>query len=720
MQKSPAPYPTAVPTVVSPSHAVLRGALILAALLAVVVTGIRAAVPVDLQGLAPDSEIRVTRPAPTDLLTLEWPATESATGPRASLTLSLAKNRALFERLAWQTAPSAPFVTIAENLTPLTVLTVGQRDLNRNGWMVFFDKVHTRPSQRFPASLAPASVTVTSTATRARITIAGLTAGSFAGRFELTIFSGSPLVLAEAVLSTSENHRAILYDAGLVAPFGRASRYVWVDPRTGDQSAPADTPAGVRAARFRTAALEFPAGSVAVFPPPHRYLYPLDFADNYGFNWLGRHYDSSAPGDGVGVRQPPTGDNRYVPWVNAPPGTEQRLPVFYRFGPASGAEELASVVAYTRGDRFAPLPGYRTFSSHYHVEHTLDLLARRRADGDNGFPASLRVPGFVRAFRAAGIDIVHLAEFHNGQTPRLATEPRLAQLRLMHAECARLSDEKFLLLPGEEPNVHLGGHWISFFPKPVLWVLNRPAEKPFVETTPAGETVYHVGSPADVLTLMQRERGLMWTAHARIKGSIPFPDGYRETDFFKSPHFLGAAWKAMPADYSRDTLGWRVLDLLDDMNNWGADKRALGEVDVFKIEPHSELYGHLNVNYLKLDRLPRFADGWQPVLDVLRRGEYFVTTGEVLAADTALVRRPGTASRLTAQLSWTLPLAFAEIVAGDGHTTHRRRIDLSDTRAFGHRAFEATLPDAPGLRWARLAVWDIAGNGAFSQPLSLP
>ena len=44
------------------------------------------------------------------------------------------------------------------------------------------------------------------------------------------------------------------------------------------------------------------------------------------------------------------------------------------------------------------------------------------------------------------------------------------------------------------------------------------------------------------------------------------------------------------------------------------------------------------------------------------------------------------------------------------HTTHRRRIDLSDTRAFGHRAFEATLPDAPGLRWARLAVWDIAGN----------
>src|SRR5207245_2219771 len=30
----------------------------------------------------------------------------------------------------------------------------------------------------------------------------------------------------------------------------------------------------------------------------------------------------------------------------------------------------------------------------------------------------------------------------------------------------------------------------------------------------------------------------------------------------------------------------------------------LGEVDVFKVEPDYELYGHLNINYLKLDKLP--------------------------------------------------------------------------------------------------------------------
>ena len=163
-----------------------------------------------------------------------------------------------------------------------------------------------------------------------------------------------------------------------------------------------------------------------------------------------------------------------------------------------------------------------------------------------------------------------------------------------------------------------------------------------------------------------------------------------------------------------------MLDLLDDMNNWGAEKRVLGAVDVFKIEPYSELYGHLNVNDLKLDRLPRFADGWPPVLDVLRRGEFFVTTGEILAADTALIRDASAAPRLTTQLAWTLSLAFAEIVAGDGTKTFRRRIDLSETLAFGTRAFSGLLPDAPGLRWARLAVWDVAGNGAFSQPIPLP
>ena len=59
-------------------------------------------------------------------------------------------------------------------------------------------------------------------------------------------------------------------------------------------------------------------------------------------------------------------------------------------------------------------------------------------------------------------------------------------------------------------------------------------------------------------------------------------------------------------------------------------KQVIGEADLFRMEPDYETYAHMNINYLKLDRLPRFGDGWRPVLEALRGGRFFTTTGEVL------------------------------------------------------------------------------------------
>ena len=86
----------------------------------------------------------------------------------------------------------------------------------------------------------------------------------------------------------------------------------------------------------------------------------------------------------------------------------------------------------------------------------------------------------------------------------------------------------------------------------------------------------------------------------------------------------------MPADYSRDSLDWRVIDLQDDMANWGHKKYTIGEVDIFKIFEGYELFSTMKINYLKLDSVPEYRDGWQPVLDVLSQGILFVTTGESL------------------------------------------------------------------------------------------
>jgi hypothetical protein len=390
------------------------------------------------------------------------------------------------------------------------------------------------------------------------------------------------------------------------------------------------------------------------------------------------------------------------------------LSVFYLLSRGDAEQALEQVKRYTHGDTFKPLDGHKIFTSHYHIEHTLDFVRRQREQGTNSVPDGLREPGFVKAFKARGVDIVHLAEFHVQHTPEMNAK-RIDLLRALHDECDRLSEEgKFLLLPGEEPNVHLGGHWISFFPKPVYWTLQRGKDQPFVEQVDGVGNIYHVGSAADVLKLMEAEHGLMWTAHPRIKGSFGFPDAYRNTDFFKSDRFLGGAWKSMPADYSLPRLGTRVLDLLDDMNNWGEPKMAVGEVDVFKVEPEYELYGHMNVNYLKLDRVPRFAKGWQPVLDALRAGNFFVTTGEIVIPEWSVDRK---SSVLTAKLEWTFPLAFAEIITGDGAQIQRRRIDLSDSQSFGSRTLTVPALDLRGKKWVRLEVWDVATNGAFTQPI---
>jgi hypothetical protein len=384
--------------------------------------------------------------------------------------------------------------------------------------------------------------------------------------------------------------------------------------------------------------------------------------------------------------------------------------LFLLFSDASADQSLQDVSRLTRSERFAPLAGHTVFSSHYHVEHTREVLAAQENEpadddqleklpsgGEYRIPQRLKNPGFVRTLRDLGVDIVHLAEFHSGRTPKMTQQQRVRRLELLHAECLRLSDDKFLMLPGEEPNVHFGGHWISLFPNPVYWVLNRPAGTPFVVDHPRRGRVYHVGGKADVLRLLRAEGGLAWTAHARIKSSTGFPDRYRDELFFQSDRFLGAAWKAMPADLSQPRLGSRVLDLLDDMSNWGDPKYVLGEVDVFKIEPDHELYAHMNVNYLRLEKIPRFEDGWQPVLDALRGGQFFVTTGEVLipeftvngrqSGELAAVHKKGEVE-VRVDLQWTFPLSYAEIITGDGHNIKRQRIDLSATVSFGKESFK--------------------------------
>ena len=354
-------------------------------------------------------------------------------------------------------------------------------------------------------------------------------------------------------------------------------------------------------------------------------------------------------------------------------------------------------------------------ASHFHQEHVDDVLTRKPLPD---------MPGFVKAFRNTGVNIVHLGEFHGPGSPRGPEAKRWPELKTLFDECARLSGGNFLLLPGEEPNNFLGGHWMNIFPKPVYWLMSREKDQPFVENSSEYGKLYRIANKEEMLKLLELENGLAWTAHARTKGSTGYPDKYKDETFYKSDRFLGAAWKAMPADLSQPKLGnGRVLDLMDDMANWGQKKNVIGEADLFKIEPDYELYGHMNVNYLQLDEMPRFENGWQPVLDAMRRGKFFVTTGEILlpgftvngagAGETTKLNAGGKAE-IALDVNWTFPLNRAEIISGDGKQVYREVIDLKDTQEFGKKVFQFS-PNLKGRKWVRVEVWDVAANGAFTQ-----
>jgi hypothetical protein len=171
----------------------------------------------------------------------------------------------------------------------------------------------------------------------------------------------------------------------------------------------------------------------------------------------------------------------------------------------------------------------------------------------------------------------------------------------------------------------------------------------------------------------------------------------------------------MPSDLSLPQLGDRAFKTLDDINNLGFHKHLIGEIDVFQLNATDELYGLLNLNYLRLRKLPDF-DHYDEILESVQKGDGFISTGEVLFDDFSL--RPIGTDRVhaTARVSNTFPLRLAEIVWGDGTRTHREAIDLSSSDQFQDLLYDWESR-TPGWTWARLEVWDVAGTGAFTQPI---
>ena len=659
-------------------------------------------VPIDLTGVRP-GPVTVARSG--NALVVTWPD-ETSRVWRA--TFSLDPAQPIITSIGGDGAP------VIRGARPFYQGETGKR---RGGWDAFFDDPTTNPdgTRHVQSTLHLRAATARSVGDRAEIVFDGLRMGPFAGALTYTFYPGSRLIRQDAVLTTSEPDVAYYYDAGLdiAAPADRqAGNNMRTDVAYYDTSGDLRhvVENGLQAervavqARYRTLAVKTEGGSVAVLPPPHQYFFPRDFTSNLGFVWH-RAWRGRV---GLGIRQLRDENWQYYPWMNAPPGRAQHMSVFFVLSNDAPDQALANVLRYTNADRFQPLDGYKTLSTHWHLADTVQAMA-------HGFDWT---PPFKPVLKAMGVDASIIMDFHGDGHPDALTDVRLSELRAYFTALKAQSDPDFLLIPAEEANVHLGGHWALVFPKPVYWFMSRPPNTPFESTHPKYGRVYNVGNAAEMLDLVRREGGYMYQTHPRTKGSTGYPDQILTTDYFQDARYLGAGWKALPSDPSSPRLGDRAFDLLDDLSNRGVRKRLVGEVDVFQFDHTHELYAHMNINYIKLDRLPPF-DRWGDALAPLARGEFFTTSGEVLPADVDFSGSSPNEIAVRADVRWTFPLQFAEIVWGNGRKVERETIPLTDTREFGRRTFEWRAK-ASGWTWARVAVWDVAANGAFVNPYWRP
>ena len=495
---------------------------------------------------------------------------------------------------------------------------------------------------------------------------------------------------------------AYKYEAGLKGlAIQPASRMVWRDMANNWQEyrfggAPNSGPVTLKASN-RLVIAEGPEGSIAAFPPPHNFFWSRETAFNLGYVYYRKDGPSTFS---FGVREPDheanpaeTGRGEEDTTQNfalrsARPGTMQRMPVYFYVSAGAGEMAARGALAFTRDDRFKQVPGYQVMATHFHSA----LVGRLRAMGGD---LDVRLPD-LDVVKAAGINIFAPID-GGGLGFGQPAGDRLANLADYYEVARRHSDKNFLIMPNEEGAAGgLGGHNDLLVSHPVFWVQSRPAGKPLVEQHPKYGKVYNIGNQADMMEMVRLENLLVYMPHPRSKGSTGYPDAIKDKPWFLDERYrgIGVRW-GMGLDGSEARLcEYRCQTLWDEMNNWVADlptplKYIQAITETYQQGPGDDVYSASPVNYVKLDALPAPGD-WSPIIDAMKRGDYFWSSGEVLVPSYS-VQGTGAKRTIVAEVEWTFPLEFVEVVWGDGVKTDRQVIQTTDAGAFGKKRFRDSV-----------------------------
>jgi hypothetical protein len=137
-------------------------------------------------------------------------------------------------------------------------------------------------------------------------------------------------------------------------------RLLWHDVRANPQTSEvsgskAGEPVVLRA-RNRLAVAEGNHGSIAFFPPPHQFFSARELEVDQVYVWFRKDSEKTLS---VGICQGESAEGYNPVWIekgfslyNAPPGTLQRMPVYFYVSPDNGTASRDSVMAFTHGDQF--------------------------------------------------------------------------------------------------------------------------------------------------------------------------------------------------------------------------------------------------------------------------------------------------------------------------------------------------------------------------------
>jgi hypothetical protein len=632
--------------------------------------------------------------------------------------------------------------------------------------------------QRASAVYQVTGCTVKTDGGRLEINYPGVKLGVFDGSLQYTAYKGTNLILQEVIGSTQEPWVAYKYSAGLkgIAIQGD-SRVVWRDTANTWKdytlgAEPDKDEVALQASNRLVIAEQGKAGSIAAFPPPHKFFWSREVATNMGYDYYRKESDTSYS---IGVRQSDHEDlsQGQGNWAlySARPGTSQLMSVYLYPALAPAQETAVRVLAFTHDDHYKPIPGYQVMQHHYHMDLGERLLRSGSLDTKIPDLAAIKSLGInivsqidsvmLRGFSATGTATAQpprasaAGAGETGAAPRRAAGrgpggpggPRgpggpgtpagtagPARRRAAEAdqvtttaasvEGARINSSKgFLVLADQEVfGSPLGGHTDLLFSHPVYWDQRTPGQ-PFEEESAKYGKIYHIGDAVDFMKMVDAEDVMISMPHPRTKGSTGFPDAIKDRDYFNDPRYqgFGLRWGMGLDGSERRTCEYRCLPLLDDMSNWVVDrpeplKYAISISEVRHQQPGDDIYAGSPVTYVHLKDLPPPTDP-KPVIDALMKGDMFITTGEVLVP-TFSVKGTGATRTIVADVEWTFPLDMVEVIWGDGKTTGRKIISTTDLPPFGSHHFEIPF-DAQGQKWVRFAAWDSAYEGAILEPQRL-